>query len=120
MNESKSEKISWEGLLEAARAETPSLSQSKTEMALEAIRANWLRQEKEDPAEAVAQKEILTTDEVAAFLQVTPEQLGEEIQTMPFFEFAGRLRMRKKTLLEWIEKREKRTQIRLLAAVGEE
>lgn len=50
--------------------------------------------------------EILTVAEVARYLRVTREELEAELDNLPFFEFAGRLRMRRESLLAWVEERE--------------
>jgi hypothetical protein len=50
--------------------------------------------------------EVLTVAEVARYLRVTREELNGELEGMPFFEFAGGLRMRRESLLSWIEDRE--------------
>ena len=55
-------------------------------------------------AETAAQ--IMTLDQVARFLQITAEQLGEIVDTLPAFELAGQIRVRRAKLLEWIEQRE--------------
>lgn len=51
--------------------------------------------------------EIMTLDEVAEFLRVTPEQLGEVIEELPGFELAGQVRFRRTRLIEWVEQRER-------------
>lgn len=55
--------------------------------------------------EAAAQ--IMTLGQVARFLQISTEQLGEIVDTLPAFELAGQIRVRRAKLLEWIEQRER-------------
>lgn len=54
--------------------------------------------------------EVLTVDEVARYLRLSREELEAALDQLPFFEFAGRLRMRRESLIGWIEEREQRTQ----------
>ena len=49
----------------------------------------------------------MTLDEVAEFLRVSLEELGEVVGELPAFELAGRVRVRRTKLIEWIEKRER-------------
>ena len=51
--------------------------------------------------------DILTLDEVAAFLRVTPDELHDVAADLPAFELAGRIRVRRSQLLTWVERREK-------------
>ena len=51
--------------------------------------------------------EIMTREEVAGFLRITPDQLGEIVEELPAFELAGQVRVRRQSLLEWIQKRER-------------
>lgn len=51
--------------------------------------------------------EILTLEEVAAFLHLSIDQLDEITDELPAFELAGQIRVRKTKLLEWIEARER-------------
>lgn len=51
--------------------------------------------------------EIITMEEVAEFLRLTPEQVGELIDELPAFELAGQIRIRRQKLLDWIEQRER-------------
>lgn len=73
--------------------------------------------------------DVMTIEEVAEFLRVSPEELERISDELPAFELAGRIRVRRAKLLEWVEQRERnfmRTTIeseaaRLLAGVfGEE
>ena len=50
--------------------------------------------------------EIITLDEVAAYLRISPDQMAEIIEYLPVFEIAGQIRMRRAKLIEWIEQRE--------------
>ncbi len=49
---------------------------------------------------------IMTLDEVAEFLRLTPDQLEEIAEGLPAFELAGQLRVRRERLVEWVEQRE--------------
>ena len=51
--------------------------------------------------------EVMTLDEVAAFLRVGPDELAEVVELLPAFELAGRIRVRRARLIEWIEQRER-------------
>lgn len=57
---------------------------------------------------AGAPPEIMTLDEVAAYLRLEPEQLETLLPELPLFALAGTLRMRRSRLLAWIESRERR------------
>ena len=51
--------------------------------------------------------ELMTLDEVAAFLRISLDDLEEIVLDLPAFELAGQLRVRRSKLLEWIEARER-------------
>ena len=51
--------------------------------------------------------EIMTLADVAEFLRVTPEQLGEMVEELPAFELAGQVRVRRDRLIEWVQQRER-------------
>ena len=51
--------------------------------------------------------EIMTLEDMAEFLRITPEQLGEIVEELPAFELAGQIRVRRDRLLEWIQQRER-------------
>lgn len=51
--------------------------------------------------------EIMTLDDVADFLRLTPDQLGEIADQLPAFELAGQIRIRRERLLQWVEQRER-------------
>jgi hypothetical protein len=51
--------------------------------------------------------EILTLEEVAAFLRIEPEELRPFVTDLPAFELGGQIRVRRSKLLEWIEQRER-------------
>lgn len=51
--------------------------------------------------------EIMTLEEVAQFLRVTVDDLTEVAAELPAFEIAGRIRVRRSRLIEWIEQRER-------------
>lgn len=50
--------------------------------------------------------EIMTLAEVAAFLRISEVELGEIADSLPAFELANQILVRKSRLLEWIEERE--------------
>ena len=52
-------------------------------------------------------REIMTLDEVAEFLRVPQEALGDVIEELPAFELGGYVRVRRERLIEWIEERER-------------
>ena len=51
--------------------------------------------------------EVMTLEEVAAFLRIDPDDLGEILAELPAFELAGRVRVRRERLIEWIRRRER-------------
>ena len=51
--------------------------------------------------------EIMTLDEVAAFLQLEEQQMDEVADELPAFELAGQIRVRRSKLMAWIEQRER-------------
>lgn len=51
--------------------------------------------------------EIMTLAEAADFLRVRPDELGEVAESLPAFELAGQVRVRRARLIEWIEQRER-------------
>lgn len=51
--------------------------------------------------------EIMTLQEVREFMRLTPEQLGEAMESLPAFELGGQVRIRRARLIEWIEQRER-------------
>ena len=50
--------------------------------------------------------EIMTPDQLARFLRVSPDRLAEVIDTIQGFDIGGELRFRKERVLEWIQERE--------------
>jgi len=60
-----------------------------------------------EAADGAGGAEIMTLDEVGEYLRVTPKQLGEVVGELPAFELAGRIRVRRTKLIEWIEQRER-------------
>ena len=54
-----------------------------------------------------SEPEILTLEELAEFLRVSLEELGEVVDTLPAFELGGQVRVRRAMLLEWLEHRER-------------
>lgn len=55
----------------------------------------------------VLRPEIMTLEEVAEFLRITPDELGEIAEDLPAFELAGQIRIRRTRLIEWIQQRER-------------
>jgi hypothetical protein len=51
--------------------------------------------------------DVLTLDEVAEFLRIGPEELGEILPELPAFEVGGQVRVRRARLMGWIERRER-------------
>ena len=51
--------------------------------------------------------EIMTLEEAAEFLRITPDQLGEIAEELPAFELAGQIRIRRARLVEWVQQRER-------------
>ena len=51
--------------------------------------------------------EIMTLEEVAEFLRLSPAQLGEVVEELPAFELGGQIRVRRARLIEWIRQRER-------------
>jgi anti-sigma factor RsiW len=63
--------------------------------------------------------EIMTLEEVAEYLRVSPGDLADVASDLPAFELAGQIRVRRSRLVEWIERREQaytRTRIESEAA----
>lgn len=52
-------------------------------------------------------REIMTLDEVASFLRLTPAQADEVLCDLPAFELAGQIRVRRSQLIEWIQQQER-------------
>jgi hypothetical protein len=52
-------------------------------------------------------QEVMTLEDVAAFLRIPPDDLEEVAEELPAFEIAGHVRVRRAKLLEWIERRER-------------
>ncbi|MCE9591091.1 MAG: zf-HC2 domain-containing protein [Planctomycetes bacterium] len=50
---------------------------------------------------------IMTLEEVGRHLRLNPEQLDEIVETLPAFEIAGQVRVRRQKLYEWIDQRER-------------
>lgn len=51
--------------------------------------------------------EIMTLEEVAEYLRMDADTLGEIAEELPAFELAGQVRVRRTQLVEWIEQRER-------------
>lgn len=50
--------------------------------------------------------DILTFDEVAGYLRVTPNILEDYLDDIPCFELGGKLLFRKDAVMDWVYKRE--------------
>lgn len=99
-------------LLDAHAQRPPQLAAPAAASALRAVHAALARERSPDPA-----PEIMTLDEVAALLRVSRDDLDLELHSLPVFEFAGQLRVRRARLMAWIEAREQQARHRL-ALVG--
>lgn len=63
--------------------------------------------------------EIMTMDEVAAFLRVSPAAMAQVMADLPVFEIGGELRARRTRVIEWIEECEQsHVQSRTASAVA--
>jgi anti-sigma factor RsiW len=51
--------------------------------------------------------EVMTLEEVAAFLRITPDQLADVMEDLPAFELAGQVRVLRQRLIEWLGQRER-------------
>ena len=60
--------------------------------------------------------EILTPEEVAAFLKIPTRTVYEMTNVLPFIHLGDHLRIRRESLLAWIEEEESRSRRRALAA----
>lgn len=58
-------------------------------------------------AQPQAPAEIMTLDEVAVFLRLSELEMEEIAAELPAFELAGRVRVRRARLIEWVEHRER-------------
>ena len=54
-----------------------------------------------------ARADVLTLKEAAEVLRISDEDLGQIVDELPVFEIAGRIRIRRQRLFEWIERRER-------------
>ena len=59
--------------------------------------------------------DVMTLEEVARYLRVDVEAILAQIDDLPAFEFAGRLRFRKESLERWMEERERLRRDEILA-----
>lgn len=63
--------------------------------------------------------EIMTLEEAAAFLKISPADMDNVVDELPVFELAGRLRIRRSKLLERIAQRERaQSQVRFSRELG--
>lgn len=51
--------------------------------------------------------DVMTLEETSAFLRLSLADMDELVDQLPVFELAGRLRIRRSRLLEWIAQRER-------------
>ena len=58
--------------------------------------------------------EIMTPEDLALYLRIPYERVEEEIGDIPAFEIGGELRFRKERIREWIDRRERERQSRLV------
>ena len=94
----------------------PTLADTKAFSVLENIKSQ-VASEKEM---AATDHEILTMEEAAAFLRVSPRDLEEEFDTLPVFMIGNKLRVRRSQLLLWVEERERKTRGRRLFSLVNE
>lgn len=59
-------------------------------------------------APAAFAPEVLTPEDVAAMFSVPVEDVFENLDELPAFEFAGRVRFRRSAILAWMEEQEAR------------
>lgn len=52
--------------------------------------------------------DVLTPEELAELLQVPVDEVYENLDLLPAFEFAGRVRFRRRAVEQWIEEQEQR------------
>ena len=71
------------------------------------VAVDAVRQALAEVTRTEATPQIMTLDQVARFLQISSDQLGEIAETLPAFELAGQIRVRRARLIEWIEQRER-------------
>ncbi len=94
----------------------PSLEQETAKDILGNIKAQIACEE----ALAATKHDIMTVEEAAAYLRVTPRELEEEFDTLPVFTIGGQLRIRRSRLLTWVEERERKTRGRRLFSLVNE
>lgn len=61
-------------------------------------------------ASAIGQRslpEVMTPEEVAQFLRVDRDEVGDVLAEVPAFEIAGKVRVRRDRLLAWVAERER-------------
>lgn len=71
-----------------------------------------------EAALATVEHEIMTFDEVAAYLRLSPDELEEELASLPYFEIGGHIRVRRGLLMAWIEEREGRARNRRMLTLA--
>lgn len=57
---------------------------------------------------AVPGSEVLTPEELAEMLQVSVDDIFENLDQLPAFEFAGRVRFRRRAIEAWLQEQEQR------------
>lgn len=60
-----------------------------------------------EPGARAPAPEVMTIDDVADFLRLSPDDLAAMGDQLPAFELAGQIRVRRSRLLEWIAQRER-------------
>lgn len=68
------------------------------------------------PKRGAPAPEVMDVEDLLAYLGVTLEQLEQEIENLPAFEFAGRLKFKKSHIDRWIEEREQTRRAAIEAA----
>jgi len=90
-------------LRQADRALAALAADGPSPAALLATRRALRRQTRPDPTAP----EVMTLDEVAAFLRLSPAEMDAVADELPAFELAGCVRVRRDRLIQWIEQRER-------------
>lgn len=78
---------------------------------LERVRARL-----EPPAAPATGGEVLTPEELAALWSVAVEDIYENLEVLPAFEFAGHVRFRRRAIEQWMDEQEQRWRRESLAA----
>ncbi len=102
------------GAFEPAPGLGPPTSVVRARQILAAVKAEVAA----EAALATVEHEIMTFDEVAAYLRLSPDELEAELASLPYFEIGGRIRVRRGLLMVWIEEREGRARNRRMLTLA--